>query len=59
VQPRQVTHLELAVSGCIDHLEAGGFNEQVLAVRQHLVMNKGMPAPEMLTQVIDGSTNLR
>jgi hypothetical protein len=60
VQPDQIAHCELAVSGCIDHiLEARGFNEQVLAVREHLVMNQRMRTPEVLAEVIDGSTNLR
>jgi hypothetical protein len=60
MQPDEIAHRELAVSGCIDHvLEARGFNEQVLAVREHLVMDQGMRIPEVLTQVTDGSTNLR
>jgi len=60
VQPDQIAHRELAVSGCIDHiLDARGFNEQVLAVREHLVMNQRMRTPEALAEVIDGSTNLR
>ena len=60
VQSDQVAHRELAVSGCVDYiLEARGFNEQVLAVREHLVMNQRMRTPEVLAEVIDGSTNLR
>jgi hypothetical protein len=43
-----------------DHiLEASGFNEQVLAVPEHLVMNQRMRTPETLAEVIDRSTNLR
>src|SRR5919198_3028317 len=49
VQPDQIAHRELAVSGCIDHiLDARGFNEQMLAVREHLVVNQGMLSPEVL-----------
>ena len=60
VQSDQIAHRELAVSGCIDHIpEACGFNEQVLAVREHLVMNQGVRTPEVLTEVVDGATNLR
>jgi hypothetical protein len=51
---------ELAVPRCIDHiLEARGVNEQVLPVREHLVMDQGMRIPEVLSQVTNGSTNLR
>jgi hypothetical protein len=60
VQSDQIAHRELAVSRCIDHLlEARGFNEQVLAVGEHLVRNQGMWTLEVLAEVIDGSTNLR
>jgi hypothetical protein len=38
VQANQIAHRKLAVPGCIDHiLEAGRFNEQVLAIGEHLV----------------------
>src|SRR5436190_6819211 len=60
MQSDQIAHRELAVSGCIDDiLEARSFHEQVLAVREHLVMNHGMRTPEALAEVIDGTTNLR
>ena len=46
--------------GCIDDIfKAGGFDEQVLAAGKHLVMNQRMRTPEVLAEVIDGSTNLR
>ena len=60
MQSDQIAHRELAVAGCIDHiLEARGFNEEVLAVREHLVMNERMLSPEVFAKVIEGTTNLR
>src|ERR1700754_226613 len=48
------------MSRCIDHIiEARGFDEQVLAIREHLVMDQGMRTLEALAQITDGSTNLR
>ena len=59
VKPEQISHRQLAVFGCIDHvLEAGGFDEQVPAIREHLVMNQGMLRPELPAKVFDGITNL-
>jgi hypothetical protein len=59
VQSDQVAHRELAMSGCIHVLDARGFNEQELAVRERLVMDHGVLSPEMFAEIIDGSTNLR
>jgi hypothetical protein len=60
MQSDQVAHRELTVPRRIDDiLDARGFNEQVVPVRKHLVMNKGMGAPEMLAEVVDRSANLR
>src|SRR5262249_46912305 len=59
MQPDQITHRELAVPGCVDHiLEARRFNEEVFAVREHLVVNERMLSLEVLAQIIDGTPDL-
>src|SRR5262245_13318732 len=60
MKSNQVAHRKLTVPRRIDDIfEAGSFDEKVLAVREHLVMNQRMSTAEMLAQIIHCSTNLR
>jgi hypothetical protein len=59
-QADQVAHRELSVPGRVNHiLETRRFNEEMLAIREHLVMHKGVASLKLLTEIVDGAPNLR
>src|SRR5262249_8401425 len=60
VEPNQVAYRKLPMSRRIDHvLQARRFDEQMLAIRQHLVMHQWMLSPKLFAKVVHGTPNLR
>jgi hypothetical protein len=60
MQANQIAHRKLPVAGRIDHiLQSGRFNEEILPIREHLVMHEWMLRSKLLTKVVHSPPNLR